>query len=216
MDTQTRKVLERPLTETSASKRTRKDMPATPLLVSASQLFDRAIHCADRELPGARLDRDALEAACLAIMFPLATETPKVSSVGVMSLAERCNLANELLFNLGAQISEDLIERTAEILADCPRKTAQSSEARVLADTINIEDFGLGGICRSAALLLRPGYPLVELVKAYEKRDQYGYWDARLKEGFHFTSTRATAQVRLRSARGFIRALQAELQRDSA
>jgi hypothetical protein len=84
----------------------------------------------------------------------------------------------------------------------------------VLADAINIEDFGISGICRAAALLLRPGEPVTLLTDAYDKREQYGYWEARLKDSFHFNSTRTIAAKRLRGARTYMQTLLAELQED--
>lgn len=216
MDERTRLIFHRLLGTASDARKARAGVPPAPLLSSAQLLYRRALSCAERELAGSRIDADALEAACFAMMLPFMAETAKFSSIGVMPLSDRCSQAAELLFNVGNQIPEDLLEHTASILADCPRKATRLAEARVLADAINIEDFGLGGICRSASLLLRPGFPVADLVTAYDKRDQYGYWDARLRDGFHFPSTRVSAQQRLRSARGFIRALHGELQLDPA
>jgi hypothetical protein len=188
-----------------------------PLLLSAHILFRRSLRYAQRELPEARIDRDALEAASFALMLPFTVEITKASSMGVMSLSDRCLQAADLLLGaIGSQAPEDLLDRATRILVECPRKGTALAEARVLADAINIEDFGVGGICRSAALLIRPGGPLSQLTDAYEKRDQYGYWEARLKDSFHFNSTRELAESRLSSARDCLQTLIGELQEDLA
>jgi DNA-binding FadR family transcriptional regulator len=53
-----------------------------------------------------------------------------------------------------------------------------------------------------------------QLLESYEKRDAYGYWDARLKEGFHFDIVRAMAKRRLEQARQAAAALLAEVKDD--
>lgn len=219
MDERLRSQLERSLGGTSASGKSRAGSakPKSPLLGSAQILFKRSLYYAKRELPDAKLDRDALEIACHALMMPFAVGPTKPSSMGVVSLSDRCTQAAEqLLANVGSATTEEMLDRTMRILLECPRKGTTLAEARVLADAINIEDFGVSGICRSAALLLRPGEPVTQLTDAYEKREQYGYWQARIKDSFHFDSTRAHATLRLRSAQTCIETLMGELQEDLA
>jgi hypothetical protein len=59
------------------------------------------------------------------------------------------------------------------------------------------------------------GGGVAQLVEALEKRDQYGYWDARLKESFHYEVTRNIAMKRLEQARQTAAVLAAELAEDS-
>jgi hypothetical protein len=47
-------------------------------------------------------------------------------------------------------------------------------------------------------------------------REQYGYWVARLKDGFHFDQTRALAKKRLDHTRRVAGLLMAELREDGA
>jgi hypothetical protein len=47
-----------------------------------------------------------------------------------------------------------------------------------------------------------------------EKREQYGYWDARLKDGFHFEPVRQMAKRRVEHAREVARLLLEELKED--
>ena len=49
-----------------------------------------------------------------------------------------------------------------------------------------------------------------------EKREQYGYWDARLKEGFHFEPIRQIARQRLEHARRMAALLMEEMKEDRA
>jgi hypothetical protein len=47
-----------------------------------------------------------------------------------------------------------------------------------------------------------------------QNREAYGYWDARLKEGFHFESVRQIAEKRLETARQVTGLLLSELSED--
>jgi hypothetical protein len=87
-------------------------------------------------------------------------------------------------------------------------------EARVLADAVNLEDFGISGLVQLMVPLTLQGGGVAQLVEALEKRDQYGYWDARLKESFQFDVTRDIARKRLERARRAAEALADELTED--
>ncbi len=200
------------------------DRAGQSLRSAAKELFLRAVRIARQESPGAPLDRESLETACLALHLPFTlAETTRQTSMGVLSMNERCSQATELMIGAADEATgesleriTDAIERTTRILSECPRRGSTLNEARVLADAINLEDFGISGICRSAAMILRPGGAIAPLADAYHKREQYGYWEARLKDGFHFPSSRELARQRLKVARESIRLLMGELEHDSA
>lgn len=190
--------------------------PSKALQLAAQELLARALRLATTELAGTAVDRDALDTACLALQLPYSIgEAMKQSSMGVMSLSDRCGQAAELLVGI-ADDEESAVDLASRILIECPKRATVLPEARVLADAINLEDFGLAGLCRSTALIVRPGGSLSQLADAFRKREQYGYWEARLKDGFHFASTRALAAARLIRARESIRLLLDELESDLA
>ena len=56
---------------------------------------------------------------------------------------------------------------------------------------LNLDDFGVTGLIGLMVQLALQGGGARQLIEAYDKRDQYGYWDARLKESFHFDAVRA-------------------------
>ena len=186
------------------------------LFIAAERLLDRTLRLAKAESTDAKIDREALEAACMALSLPFTVANPSAqSSMGLMSITERCGQAAELLVGMvNADVPEVLIDRATNILAACPQKSTKLAEARVLSDAINIEDFGIAGLCRAAAMLVRRGGELTQLADALEKREQYGYWEARLKDGFHFDSTKTLARERLIVAREAIDQLRLELKED--
>jgi hypothetical protein len=95
-----------------------------------------------------------------------------------------------------------------------PHKSPVPEEARLLADAINLDEFGLVGLFTQMIQLSRQGDGINQLAEGCEKRDQYGYWDARLKEGFHFEPIRQLARRRVNNARQAARMLQDELNED--
>lgn len=180
---------------------------------AAEELFRRALAIARMELGGVTVDRDSLETASLALHLPFGNpRAMKPSSMGVFSISDRCGQSAELLISLGED--DDATERATRLLGECPRRATPLSEARVLSDALNLEDFGIAGLCRAAAMIVQPGGSLAGLADAFHKREQYGYWDARLKDGFHFASTRDIARSRLESARAGIKLLLGELQEE--
>jgi len=56
--------------------------------------------------------------------------------------------------------------------------------------------------------------PLTSLDIAAEKREEYGYWEARIKDGFHFEPVRAIAIKRLATSRRVAKMLADELKED--
>jgi hypothetical protein len=65
-----------------------------------------------------------------------------------------------------------------------------------------------------AILTGRQGGGVAQVADGSEKREQYGYWDARLKDGFHFEPVRQIARRRLEHARHVADLLSAELGED--
>jgi hypothetical protein len=67
------------------------------------------------------------------------------------------------------------------------------------------------GFITRAIQLGRQGDGVEQLAEGNDKREQYGYWDARLKDGFHFEPVRKLARQRLENARRAAKLLQDEL-----
>jgi hypothetical protein len=63
-----------------------------------------------------------------------------------------------------------------------------------------------------ALLLAILGQGIDQLLDITDKRDSYGYWEARIKDGFHFGPTRELARRRLARARQLAGMIREELQ----
>ncbi len=133
----------------------------------------------------------------------------------VRSLRERAEEAAELLIGLAAaDADEALLDRTTRILHEMPHRSPMLDEAKLLADAVNLDDFGVIGIVLLTIQLARQGDGVQQLAEGCEKREQYGYWDARLRDGFHFAPIREIARNRLEAARAACKLLTDELNED--
>ncbi len=161
------------------------------------------------------IDRPAIELACFALQLPLRQGKPARGRQTSIGLRDRAQQSAELLLANFAQTYEaSLLERTAALLRELPQKTPASIEARLLADAVNLDDFGAIGFVTQTMQLARAQGSIPHLVEAYEKREEYGYWDARLKDGFHFEVVRNIAHKRLETARSMVARLAEELHED--
>jgi hypothetical protein len=70
------------------------------------------------------------------------------------------------------------------------------------------------GVLLQAVHLSRLGSGVVQVADGLEKREQYGYWDVRLKEGFHFEAVRQMARRRLEHTRRAAALLREEMKED--
>jgi hypothetical protein len=161
-------------------------------------------------------DEEALEMACYALQLPMRQAKPPSSGkLGRTNLRERAEQSAELLVTaMGDHVPEDLLDRATRLLQEMPHRPPMLEDARLLADALNLEDFGIVGLLVQMIQLTRQGDGVVQLVEGADKREQYGYWEARLKDGFHFEPIRQIARRRLVHARQVAKMLQEELKED--
>jgi hypothetical protein len=156
------------------------------------------------------IDVEALELACYSLQLPL--RRPRRPAR--VTLRERAEEAAELLLNVAPDADEALLDRATRILQEMPHRSPMLDEARLLADALNLDDFGVTGLVQYIIQLARQGEGVLQLTEGLEKREQYGYWDARLKDGFHFEPVRQIARRRLDNARHLALLLLTELRED--
>ncbi len=161
---------------------------------------------------------EALELASYALQLPQRrTRTLPTGRPGRSTLRDRAEEAAELLIGLAsADADEALLDRTTRILQEMPHRSPMLDEARLLADAVNLDDFGILGIAQQAVQNARHGEGVAKLAYWLDRQEQYGYWDARLKDGFHFEAVRQIAQRRLENARKAAGMLRRELEEDGA
>ena len=192
--------------------------PGPRLLDDALRLWQRVRHFIEMELVGREgIDLEALELACYALQLPARrSRTLPTGRHQRGTLRERAEEAAELLLGVaGGEVDELLLDRAARMLHEMPHRSPMVDEARLLADAVNLDDFGAVGVALQVIQLARQGEGLLQLAEGCEARELYGYWEARLKDGFHFEAVRQIALRRLENTRTVCALLSAELREDA-
>jgi hypothetical protein len=186
------------------------------LVDDAKRLWRRIERYVQTGVVSEGIDLEALEVSTYALQLPLrrirllATGKPARST-----LRERAEEAAELLIGVVPEETDTmLLDRTARLLHEMPHRSPVLDEAKLLADAVGIEDFGIIGLIGQTIALARQGEGALQAAEGAVKREQYGYWEARLKDGFHFDAIRAIAEQRLAHARDMARLLVEELIED--
>lgn len=183
------------------------------LLDDAARLWRRVERFVAMNLIPPGFEVNSLELACHALQLPLRdVKLLPIGKLGRTNLRDRCEQAAELLVTLlGEDVEEESLDRTTRLLHEMPQRAPMLDEARLLADAVNLEDFGTIGLFTQMIQLTRQGDGLTQLAEGCRKREQYGYWEARLKDGFHFEPVREMARQRLENVRAACRMLNEEL-----
>jgi hypothetical protein len=194
------------------------DHCAPRLAADAKRLWNRIGCFMKMQLVASAIDADGLELSCWGLQLPLRQVRNSLSGkMGHTNLRERCEQSAELLVSaLGGHANEDLLDRSARLLHETPQRIPTMDEARLLADAINLDDFGMIGLINQTIQIASQGESVRELAIAWKKREQYGYWEARLKDGFHFEPVRKLALRRLEQARKAGEMLARELDEDES
>jgi hypothetical protein len=182
----------------------------------ARRLWRRVDHFLKLNLINENVDRDALELACYALQLPMRhAKTAAVRKLARHNIKDRAEEAAELLITtIKDEADESLLDRASRLLHELPQRSPMLDEARLLADAFNLEDFGVTGLILQAITLAIQGDGVEELAEGSQKQEQYGYWDARLKDGFHFEPIRQIARKRLEQARQAAAFLLTEMKED--
>jgi hypothetical protein len=192
--------------------------PGTRLIDDAHRFCKRINKYITMGLAGPDVDPLPLELCCYALQLPLRSmRHSPAGKVGRTNLHDRAQAAAEMLVTLAGHGHHDpLIEQAVAILTEVHQRHPAGDLARLLADALNLEDFGVVGLINHAMTTARQGAGVTHFAEGLEKREQYGYWDARLKDGFHFDAIRQIAKKRLEHARRAANLLATELREDGA
>src|SRR5439155_2340140 len=150
------------------------------LVDDADRLWRRVQALLKLGLIGDQPDRDGLELACYALQLPMRSSANlPAGKLGRTNLRDRTEQAAELLVGaVGHEASEEMIDRATNILIALPHRVPENEEAKLLADALNLDDFGVIGLINRMIQLGRQGEGVSQIVEANQKREQYGYWEA--------------------------------------
>lgn len=102
------------------------------------------------------------------------------------------------------------IDLTVRILHEHRTKAPNLPEAKLLADAVSLEEMGLVGLWNQTRNCHLAGKSLDHLLKLWRTQKEYGYWEARLRDGFHFAVAREAAALRLKRMEPIFEAMQHE------
>lgn len=179
------------------------------LLDNSSRLCSTVRHLLSLGLIPAPADAEAIELACSAMQLALRHASPQQRQP--MTLRDRAHSAAEsLVSSVSAGSDPGLLDRAVRLLQQLPQRSPAVPEARLLADAVNLEDFGIAGLLALMTSMALAGDGISHFADACAAREQYGYWDARLAR-FHFDPVRKLAEQRLAAARHCCAQLRSEL-----
>jgi hypothetical protein len=186
------------------------------LIDDAGRLWGSVQSMLKMNLIPASPDGEALELACYALQLPMRNiRLLPPGKLGRTNLRERAEQSAELLITaMGKEIDDALLDRVTALILQLPNRAPTLPEARLLADAVNLDDIGVTGFVSRVIQLAIQGDGITQVIEGDEKRDQYGYWEARLKDGFHFEPIRQIARRRLERLRQVDRLLAEDLSGD--
>jgi HD superfamily phosphodiesterase len=119
-------------------------------------------------------------------------------------------LAADWLDERGSRLmAPGALQRAVRAVRQCNDRKTDVVEGRILCDAENLDQIGPQALDLMVRKLLAEGRMMVDLVAAWERQEEYHYWQARIKECFHFAAVRELAQQRWES----MRRLMSELRR---
>jgi HD superfamily phosphodiesterase len=178
------------------------------------RVAERLSHC--REVASWRLDRFALAVAALfhqAALVRLEEErrTSTVYSAATMSADDVKEYSAELA---GDRLQGKLPPRQLELVQDIIRHAHDPAtavgEATILSDADSLDDMGALGVWRDLRRSILEGRAVEDAVRVWQRREQYGYWEGRMRDAFRLQTARRLAESRLSAARAFMQQLSAE------
>ena len=157
------------------------------------------------ELTRRRIDRHCLFVAAI---------FHEVGAVGGDAGRDEAEVRSRSADRLAAHAAELL---TARPLARCQRILRESVhrgtpviEAQVLSDAINLEDLGALGVWRELARFAAAGRGVAEALISWQRKIEYNYFQARIRETLRFESVRRIAARRLEAVVDFMEQLKRE------
>lgn len=182
------------------------------------RVADRLATC--REARAWRVDRFALSVAALfhqAAVVRLEEErrSSTVYAAATMSAEDVKEYSAELA---GDRLDGKVPARQLEAVQEIIRRTHDASidvpEAKILSDADSLDDIGALGVWRDLRRYVLEGRAIEDAIRAWQRREQYGYWQARVRDAFNLVTARRLAESRLAGARAFMEQLARE--RDTA
>jgi len=165
---------------------------------------------------GVQIDRFCLIAATYFSDAGLVRH-PETKERGARSALSGAN-GDELLYfstqvveeKLAGAVERARIEKINRIITESGSHLTRMTEAMILSDARNLDDMGAAGIFNEFRRYVIGGKGACDAVRGWERKIDYRYWQARLKESFWFEQVRRLAEKRLSAVEHFMNQLKVE------
>jgi hypothetical protein len=169
----------------------------------------RVVRCVERIAPQAGERCERLDLAKVAALY--AGVAQNIAGPGRGPDDEAYDSATELAADqLKDLLPPEDIELVGKILHEQRKRDTRRPEAKILADALALEEFGLIGLWNQSRQFHNSGKTLEQLVKLWKAQHDYNYWESRLRDGFHYEVSRQAAKQRLTQMNGLYERLQRE------
>jgi len=196
----------------------------SPLGREDTFLFDhslRVMQVAERlsaceEAASWRIDRFALAVAALfhqaaTVRLDEERRTSTVYAAATMSAEDVKHYSAELAGDrLRGRLPVRQLGLVQEIIRRAHDASTDLAEAKILSDADNLDDLGALGVWKDLRRACLEGRAIEGAIRAWQQRDQYGYWETRARDLFHLATSRRLAESRLAAARAFMEELARE------
>lgn len=108
------------------------------------------------------------------------------------------------------KLAEGKIEKINKIIIESSNKLTEMPEAKILSDGRSLDDMGAVGIFNEFRRYVVQGKGVTNAIDNWQRKIDYRYWEARLKESFRFESVRKIADRRFHGAEYFMKQLRVE------
>ena len=170
--------------------------------------------CSLDELTAQNLSIDRFCLACAALFSDAHLAHSKTAQSTLADADKTINFtatAKKLTEFLSGCFAPQKIEKINKIIAESYVSRTKMTEAKILSDARSLEDMGTTGILNDFRRQVLAGKTISDCLGAWQKKNDYGYFQTRLNDNFHFDSVRELAAARLNAAQNFMNSLTAEL-----
>lgn len=169
------------------------------------------------DIAPAAVDRTALTAACLyhdagwVLQVHAGATLPRDVLLRPTGDLLREMAADWMASRLASIVPPGPLQLAARAIRQCNDRDADLIEARILAEAENLDEIGPSTIALLIRKMLAEGRTLDSLVAAWERQEEYHYWQARIKDCFKFPAVRAIAEQRWKAMGRFMADLRASI-----
>lgn len=111
---------------------------------------------------------------------------------------------------LASLLTPARIDKINKIIVESANRETEMPEARILSDARNLDDMGSVGVFNEFRRCVIQGKGVSGALKSWQRKIDYRYWQARIKDSFCYESVRKLAAQRFAATESFMNRLSIE------